>query len=866
MPEDEQDKGKWLSDYLTGEPVHDTPEEHVRQSYLASLVEEYGYPKALIRTEIPIQSGAQYLTDERGNNIRADIVVYLSAQAARKQDQGNINFVVECKRREREDGYNQLVSYIFNTSAKGGVWTNGRDVIIYKRESQNNNQHNSLEQTTQLPRCGMKWDDDAIPDKDQLQRPKNIRQLLSTCHNKLYGRGQANADRDLTMDMVRLLLAKIQDETDIDEKPAFWITQFEYQTPNGRQEAVKRVQKLFRKYADMYPNVFDETETISIDVDSTAEAISVLQRWRLICSNEDAAGWDLMGAAYEQFTHANLKKQNGQFFTPRLVTDVMTKMAAPSESTISLDPAGGSGGFVTSIYRYVRQKIISQTPTKRVVRERQLDSLKGKVFSVEIAPRLVKVAKTAMLLSGDGQSGVTQGNSLGTYSEFDHWIQSRCMKGKPTLILTNPPFSGQKVESMVTDPQLLKNFKFGHQCEFDAETKEYHFDEVGPELVRQAPELLFIERCIDWLAEGGTLGMVLPKGLLDGQTYIPYRDYIFKHCRVDAVITLHKNTFEPDTGVRTCIVMMTKLKEGEATDASHRIFMAQSLRCGKNSRGEPIYQIDDNGEPMDKLSEDLSHIAQNYRDFVENKKFAESEYCFTVAQSSLEADYNINPQHYLPKLNEVLKSVMSMNERDGWSVVPIGSLPDIEIYMGPRWQNSNLVVENPSDTTGLTPYLTANATMEQRRLSIKWFDEKRASKKQKDIIQGLKVRQGDILISRSGTIGKVTYATKNLADIYVVSDDLIRVRAKDKKLQLYLLAFFMSSTALSLMKLDEYGSIQQHLQPRHIQEMPIPIPDDLESLQKLSLKIAKAYELMAQADQEIKDNGFDALFSRTLKE
>lgn len=33
------------------------------------------------------------------------------------------------------------------------------------------------------------------------------------CHNRLYGRGMENADSDLTMDMVRILLAKIYDET-----------------------------------------------------------------------------------------------------------------------------------------------------------------------------------------------------------------------------------------------------------------------------------------------------------------------------------------------------------------------------------------------------------------------------------------------------------------------------------------------------------------------------------------------------------------------------------------------------------------------------------------------------------------------------
>ena len=99
----------------------------------------------------------------------------------------------------------------------------------------------------------------------------------------------------------------------------------------------------------------------------------------------------------------------------------------------------------------------------------------------------------------------------------------------------------------------------------------------------------------------------------------------------------------------------------------------------------------------------------------------------------------------------------------------------------------------------------------------------------------LRVQEGDILITRSGTIGKVTYATKDLAKNYIISDDLVRVRVQDENLRAYLVVYFTSETALSLMLLDEYGSVQQHLQPRHIQEMIIPIPDDWKQAENIGL-------------------------------
>lgn len=146
--------------------------------------------------------------------------------------------------------------------------------------------------------------------------------------------------------------------------------------------------------------------------------------------------------------------------------------------------------------------------------------------------------------------------------------------------------------------------------------------------------------------------------------------------------------------------------------------------------------------------------------------------------------------------------------------------------------------------------------------TVKWMDVTKASIRQKEYIDKLRVEEGDILITRSGTIGKVTYATKDLATNYIVSDDLVRIRVKDENLRAYLLAYFTSKTALSLMLLDEYGSVQQHLQPRHIQEMLTPIPNDwsqAEDMIEAGRKFMQAMEDMSIADDFMRSNGFDAI-------
>ena len=224
---------------------------------------------------------------------------------------------------------------------------------------------------------------------------------------------------------------------------------------------------------------------------------------------------------------------------------------------------------------------------------------------------------------------------------------------------------------------------------------------------------------------------------------------------------------------------------------------------------------------------------------------------------------NINPQHYSPRLNAALEKVLEYDNKEHWATTTVGQLEsDIKIFMGPRWNASNIKLDNPTTTDHLVPYLTANNVLELRRFKMKWIDPALADEDQIACMKMLKVKQGDILISRSGTVGRMTYATEDLAKNYLVSDDLVRVRVKDDDLRAYLVAYFCSETALKLMLLDEYGSVQQHLQPRHIQQLIIPVPDEWNQVKEIiaaGKKFMAAMEAMSIADKKLRKEGFDNL-------
>jgi len=642
-------------------------------------------------------------------------------------------------------------------------------------------------------------------EREPLRRPSDPRALLRLCHNKLHGRGIDGDEEDLTMDMVRILLAKAQDELAAGPRRDFSVGPGELDSAEGREAVAARVQRLFRAFADDNPGVFGPHERIGVSPAAIAEVVAVLQPYELMTRLEDADGWDVMGSAYEQYTAAHLKRQRGQFFTNRLLVELMVGVLDPAPDVTALDPAGGSGGFLTGVLRHVRRKVIDR-PGSAPAKERRLRSVGERLFLVEASPRLVKIAKTAMLLDGSGHAGMTRGDGLGPYEALDDRIRARCGRGRPTLILTNPPFAGQG-EGLVTDPAVLGRFALARGLE------------------GAPPEMLFFERCLDWLAPGGHLAIVMPKSFLDTATYRPARELLFRRAELLAVLNCHRNTFQPDTGVRTCVVFLRKLEAGEAPPAEHDVFMAISRKIGRDSEGRPIFKIDPDGETTEEIDHDLDEILADWRAAAAGA-FESSGYRFLVPRADLDAALNINPQRYLPHLNESLREIQAMDGRDGWTVTSLSQIAQgVTIFKGPRLRTEPLLVEGPAEAAEVEAYYTPSAVLQDRRDGVKWLDLARATVRQRRAFDKVRVQRGDLLITRSGSIGRVAYVTSRL-DGALVSDDAIRVRIRNEDLRAYVFAFLQSAHAQDQLRRNEYGAVQQHLEPHHVSDLLIPIPED----------------------------------------
>jgi type I restriction enzyme M protein len=102
------------------------------------------------------------------------------------------------------------------------------------------------------------------------------------------------------------------------------------------------------------------------------------------------------------------------------------------------------------------------------------------------------------------------------------------------------------------------------------------------------PQILFIERCIDLLREGGRLAIVLPEGIGGNQSLGYVRQWILSRADLLAVVDCPIEAFMPSTSTKTIVLLLEKRAEPRRPD----VFMAVASHCGHDRRGRPTVGVD----------------------------------------------------------------------------------------------------------------------------------------------------------------------------------------------------------------------------------------------------------------------------------
>jgi type I restriction enzyme M protein len=185
------------------------------------------------------------------------------------------------------------------------------------------------------------------------------------------------------------------------------------------------------------------------------------------------------GDIYEQILNDLQSAGNaGEYYTPRAVTAFMADRIDPHPGEILLDPACGTGGFLTCAIDHMRKRYV-----KRPEDEEKMQAALRAVEKKQL-PHMLCV--TNMLLHGiEDPSFVRHDNTLArpyiSYTQSD----------RVDIVLTNPPFGGREEDG------IESNFPT-------------HFR------TRETADL-FLALIIRLLKPGGRAAVVLPDGTLFGE-------------------------------------------------------------------------------------------------------------------------------------------------------------------------------------------------------------------------------------------------------------------------------------------------------------------------------------------------------------
>lgn len=217
--------------------------------------------------------------------------------------------------------------------------------------------------------------------------------------------------------------------------------------------------------------------------------------------------------------------KSGEFYTPRAITQFITKTLNPQLGERILDPACGTGGYLTAAIEHIYQQVDS-------VEDRQ--TLQDNIIGWEYKPLPYLLATTNLILHDVEVPNITYRDSL------DQPLTEYKQKDRVDLILANPPFGG------VVSNNNENNFPQSYRTKESAD--------------------LFLILMIHLLKVGGRAGIVLPDGSLTGDGVKQrIREKLLKDCRLHTIVRLPNSVFQPYATVATNLLFFEKVHHNNET-------------------------------------------------------------------------------------------------------------------------------------------------------------------------------------------------------------------------------------------------------------------------------------------------------------
>ena len=592
-----------IADFITGKWVKETELEQVRQNFERTLVEEYEYPASDIRVEFPIK----IWDGDKQKSKKAAVAVMVKDT----EDPFVLILIAGPKANptDKTGGANELEQWLVDTpTVEYGVWTNGIELIYFQKRK--TKFETDVFPVNDFPRYGEDAASIYTTDRRRLRAAtgNNLLNAFERCHHYIHG-NQGGSKEQIFWEFLKLLFAKIEDET-LSGRPRFAIRSAEERNDKDGQKEVKdRVEKLFKdvKNRPELKGLFDSAaDGILFNRETVSYIVAQLEKYDFIHSSVD-----VKGVAYETIVGPTLEGTKGEFFTPRNVVKMTVKMLDPKPGDRIYDPACGTGGFIVIAFNYIseklRQKHKANWKNKNKPTEEEEKALFDEIheagyniFGTDFNQNLVKAAQMNMIMNNDGRGGLFAVNGLKDPSDWPKEVSQKIQLGSMDYVMANPPF-GSKIK--IDSREILERYDLAHGW---SKTEDGKWQQEANVKNALEPEVLFIERCIKLVKPGtGKCGIVLPDSILSNPGYAYVRYWILQNCQILASVDLPVETFLPRTGTQTSVLILRRKSDQEKLMESmsgemvtYDIFMANVKKVGKDRRGEFVYKKDERGKEI----------------------------------------------------------------------------------------------------------------------------------------------------------------------------------------------------------------------------------------------------------------------------
>lgn len=760
------------------------PEEKVRAEYYVELIEKYQYSPKKINFEIKVP--------RRTPNDLADIVIF------EDDDLKKPYIVIECKRDGISDAeFEQAIEQAFgNTNSlraifAGVVAGNTRRFFDVKNYAQSEREKNIIAdipvnfgkvQEFRFKKGDKDWDIKPV-EKDDLIR------ILEKCNNTLWDGGKM-APIDAFDELSKIIFVKIRDEQIARKKGAPY--DFQIKTHETAESVNKRILSLYEDAKQIDPEVF--TDTIKSPASKLFTVINHLQSVNL--SKTDL---DTKGVAFERFMEDFFKGKQGQYFTPREVVSFIINLCDFDNNSKILDPACGSGGFLLHALDHIREEAGEYFDEGSAEHFKYWhDFAANNLFGIEVNERIARVAKMNMIIHDDGHINVICSDALERFRKIQS-INQKFQENSFDLVLTNPPF-GATVKK--EEKPYLNEFIFGKS-------------NTGKDRKTQKTEILFIERCWQFLKEGtGKLAIILPNGVLTNKTLKYVREFAQDKFEIEGIFSLPQVTFvHYGAGLKSTIMILRKRGKNEKID-DNNVFCALANKVGYDGTGR-------------KDKNDLPDIVKKFHEYKGGKKFStHSVYVKKISQLNKN---RLDAYYYSPMFEDIIKEIKKSKH-------PLKKLKDIcsKVKMGNKeidgiFNGSTPAKENYSESLS-DPKIVKVASLKAGKMNLNLVENV-----DPDFVSQKIIKDGDILILSSAH--QAEYLGRNPCIVNIPKEldkeeitfvgELINIRANHEIVNpYYLLQLFNTKNYYLLINREKRGQTS-HLYPSDMKNLLIPVPDDI---------------------------------------